>query len=343
MIRRPMPRPRILILFAILTVLFAGAATSAYWFWSAEQLRQRIALWTEQQRERGYDISYGGPTIAGFPLKLEASFAEPVIASPRGWRWQGPAFFGSAALWDPFTIAVDLSGDHRIERSKPKDRIDATLDQARGVVYLASDGQIDHATVETGSLVLKSQKTRISADRSTWRLGPLLPKSGDRPQELIFAGEIEALVLPKKKAGPLGPSVAHLAVDGILLGPIPDGNQQQVLKRWRDAGGVLELGRVELDWGPLGLDGKGTLGLDQKFRPLGTFTARMRGLMQTLDLLISAGLLKPGQAVPAKIALLALGGKKDENGERVIVLPITLQDGQLYLGPAPVVRISPVL
>ena len=343
MIRPPMPKLRILISFALVAVLLAGAAISAYWFWSADQLRQRIALWTEQQRERGYEISYRGPAITGFPLKLEANFTEPVIASPRGWRWRGPAVSGSAALWDPFTIAIGLSGDHSLERSKPKDRVDATIEQALGVVHLGSNGQIEHGTAETGPVILKSQRNRFSAGRSTWRLGPLSPGSGDRPQQLIFAGEIEELVLPEKKAGPLGPSVAHLAVDGILAGPIPDGNQQQMLKRWRDAGGVLELGRVELDWGPLGLDGKGTLSLDQKFRPLGTFTARLRGMMQTLDRLIAAGLLKPGQAVPAKIALLAMGGKKDENGEKVIVLPITLQDGQLYLGPAPLMKISPVL
>ena len=109
MIRPPMPRLRILILFAILALLLAGAATSAYWFWSAEQLRQRIALWTEQQRDRGYEISYGGPTIAGFPVTLEARFAEPAIASPRGWRWQGPAVTGKVAIWNPFTITVSLN------------------------------------------------------------------------------------------------------------------------------------------------------------------------------------------------------------------------------------------
>lgn len=342
MIRPPMTRRRSLILAAVALVL-AGAAVAAYWFWSAERLGQRIALWTEQQRKQGYEITYGGPTITGFPLRLEARFDQPVIASPKGWRWHGPGITGQAALWDPFTITVDFSGRHRIDRGGPKGEVRVTAEQASGVVHLRKDGQIDHASAETGALAVEPPKGRFSVGRSTWRLGPLTPRTGERPQQLLFAGEIESLDLPRKKAGPLGPRVQRLAVGGVLIGEIPQGSERQMLKQWRDAGGVLELGRVELDWGPLGLDGKGTIGLDQKFRPLGAFTARLRGLMKTLDLLIAAGFLETGQAIPAKIALLALGGKKDENGERVIVLPVTLQDGQLYLGPAPLMRISPIL
>ena len=93
----------------------------------------------------------------------------------------------------------------------------------------------------------------------------------------------------------------------------------------------------------LDLEGDGSVGLDAKLRPEGAFATRTRGAVETIDKLIAAGLLDVGMAVPAKIGMVALGGRRDENGNTVVVLPVTLREGQLFLGPAPLIRISPVL
>ncbi|MDH3793216.1 MAG: DUF2125 domain-containing protein, partial [Rhodospirillales bacterium] len=62
-----------------------------------------------------------------------------------------------------------------------------------------------------------------------------------------------------------------------------------------------------------------------------------------LDRLVAAGLLKADRARLVKIALRVLADGTDGEGRPVVALPITLQGGRLYLGPAPVLRLSPVL
>lgn len=328
---------------ACLAVLLLGGALAAYWHWSSRLLATQIAAWTEQQRAAGYEISYRGPEIGGFPFALRAHFDQPDIASPRGWRWSGPGIVGRAFLWSPWTIRIDLSGPHRVTRAGLEAATELDAEQAIALVQIDGDGRVATATATTGALRIAHPEGPFSAENSAWRLGPLEPASGDNPQALRIAGELQGVELPAERAGPLGPSLARLAIDAALLGEIPAGDQRRMLEQWRDAGGSLQLDHVELDWGPLGLDGRGTLGLDRKLRPLGAINARLRGLIETLDRFIAAGALEPGQAVPAKIALLTLSGPKDENGERVIALPITLREGRLFLGPVPLLRISPIL
>ena len=135
----------------------------------------------------------------------------------------------------------------------------------------------------------------------------------------------------------------NIAFEATLVGEIPPGNEREMLEQWRDSGGVLKLGRLNLTWDSLNLEGDGSVGLDAKLRPEGAFATRTRGAVETIDKLIAAGVLDVGMAVPAKIGLIALGGRRDENGKRIVVLPVTLREGQLFLGPAPLIRISPVL
>jgi len=344
MIRRPM-RPRVFALLCLLAALLAGGALSAYWLWSAERLAERIAAWSEQQRARGYEVAYRGPAIGGYPFALTARFEDPRIASPRGWRWQGPTLTGRAALWNPFTIEVDFSGRHRVAgpRDGAADPAEAEAEQATAVVHLESDGRVERAGAKALGVTLRRAGRVLTAGAVTARLGPLRPALGARPQDLALAGAATEVTLPEDGAGPLGRSLRRLAFEGMLLGEIPPGERRRMLEQWRDAGGSLEIGRLDLEWGPLALEGEGAIGLDRRLRPEGEIAARISGLPGTLDRLVAVGLLKAERAQLVKIALLALADGTDGEGRPVVALPITLQGGRLYLGPAPVLRLSPVL
>ena len=336
---------RRLALICALVLLLAGGLLSAYWYWSAGQLAERIAAWTEEQRARGYEITYEGPEVGGFPFRLTTRFEQPRVASPRGWRWAGPSVQGRADLWAPFTVHVDFSGLHRVERLRKGKTETAELEAARAgaVLHLETSGRIDRGTAEAEGVELRQANAKFSAEWLAASLGPLVPAEGERLQELAFAGQARGLLLPEKSAGPLGPRLENIAFEATLVGDIPPGDEREMLEQWRDSGGVLKLGRLNLIWDTLNLEGDGSVGLDAKLRPEGAFATRTRGAVETIDKLIAAGVLDVGMAVPAKIGMIALGGRRDENGNRIVVLPITLREGQLFLGPAPLVRISPVL
>ncbi len=115
------------------------------------------------------------------------------------------------------------------------------------------------------------------------------------------------------------------------------------MARWRDAGGLLEIAALTLVWGPLELAAEGTAALDQELRPQGAFTARIHGLPETLDAFAAHGLIEPGIALALRLTALTLATRKDASGRAVVELPITLQDGLFYLGPAALFPLAPVL
>jgi hypothetical protein len=341
MIRRAM-RPRVLVLVCLLAALLAGGALSAYWLWSAARLEQGIAAWSAEQRARGYEIAYRGPAIGGYPFALTARFEAPRIASPKGWRWQGPTVTGRAAIWSPLEIALDFSGRHRV--IGPRDApAEAEAARATAVLRLLRDGRVERAEAEARGATLRRDGRVLSAEGVTARLGPRRPAEGTRPRGLALAGAARGIVLPEESAGPLGPSLRRLDFEGVLLGEVPPGEGREMLARWRDDGGGLEIGRLALEWGPLALEGKGSLGLDQGLRPAGEIASRISGLSGTLDRLVAARLVTAERARLVKLALFALADGTDGQGRPVVALPITLQGGRLYLGPAPVLRLSPVL
>jgi hypothetical protein len=146
--------------------------------------------------------------------------------------------------------------------------------------------------------------------------------------------------LPKRARIPLDQRVERARLEAVLVGAIPQGPRREALHRWRAAGGKLEIQALSLVWGELSLNGHGTLVLDRELRPEGRITTRVRGLPKTLDRLADAGVIKRNVAATIKFALLALAGAGG-NGEMVV--PVTLRDGSLYLGPVPLLRLSPVL
>ncbi len=116
-----------------------------------------------------------------------------------------------------------------------------------------------------------------------------------------------------------------------------------MLQQWLLAGGGLEIARLELVWGSLALEGAGSLALDPRLMPSGRIEARMSGLPETMDRLVAAKMLRSDRADLVKAVLSALAEGADSTGRPVVALPITLEEGRLFLGPVQLFRFSPAL
>src|SRR5262249_43224440 len=121
---------------------------------------------------------------------------------------------------------------------------------------------------------------------------------------------------------PLPPTVAQLAA-------------------WSDAGGTVEVSRLDVAWGPLTLASSGTLALDRDLQPIGALSAKVRGFDRALDAFAAAGQLAPNQASVAKVALGWLA-QPEKDGEKVVTAPISAQDGWIYFGPLRFARVPRV-
>ena len=339
--------PRRLIAAAFGTALLAFGALSAYWFWAADQVASAIALWTEEQRARGYEIDYQGPELGGFPVKLTVRFTEPRVAAPQGWRWSGAAIAGEAAFWAPRSLRLDLPRRQTLTAVWRGHERDFALEaeSARGFVHLGREGWLKAARIEMEALALSEQGGGTTrAERLRYDLTRRPPAlEGTDDWTLHMSGETLGVVLPEGTPTPLGEKVERIAFEATLIGIIPKGPPAEALARWRDAGGLLEIAALTLVWGPLELAAEGTAALDQELRPQGAFTARIHGLPETLDALVARGLIEPGIALALKFTAFTLTARKDASGRAVVELPITLQDGLFYLGPAALFPLAPVL
>ncbi len=336
-----MPRRPLLLALAVPLVLAAGWC--GFWLWSAGQLETAVARFADQQRARGLTIEYSGPEVGGFPVGLSARFEEPLVAGAEGWRWRGPPVGGRAKVWSPFTIEADFPGLHRVtwrpEPQAPEAEVEAEAADAAAWVRLRRDGRVDQGAVALQDLAVRSALVGSgTAESLVGRYGPLRQDATAAGPALDMALEGSGVTLPEAIETPLGRRIESATLEATLVGEVPPGAPKQALARWRDAGGKLEVARLETVWGPLRLKAEGTASLDDRFRPIGAFQARVQGLSETLDAFARAGLLDSGAVFAAKLALAALGGGADG-----LQVPVTLQDGRLYLGPVPIARISPVL
>jgi hypothetical protein len=277
--------------------------------------------------------------MGGYPFGLTARIEQPKVVAPNGWRWRGPPLEGEAALWDPFTIDLSFPGRHVIARAKRKAEVTAA--EARAQVLLSPGGRLRQATAALSTLTYSQKKIgKIAAEALRVQVRDLSDQEDGTGPSIGYQAEVTGVVLPKRARIPLDQRIERASLEAVLVGAIPAGPRREALHRWRAAGGKLEIAALTLVWGELALSGQGTLVLDQALRPEGRISARVRGLPKTLDRLADAGVIKRNVATTIKFGLLALAGA-GSNGEMVV--PVTLRDGSLYLGPVRLLRISPVL
>jgi hypothetical protein len=124
-----------------------------------------------------------------------------------------------------------------------------------------------------------------------------------------------------------------LKLDGRLQGILSlEQTGQDFLAAWRDSSGILDLRGIELDWGTLWAKGAGTLTVDGAFRPLGAFSFETLGLPELVNRATAAGAIGEEEGLTLERGLTALATGTDEKGRHRVQLPITLQDGRLYIG-----------
>lgn len=336
-------RSRKIAAIAVAAVVAAGGAYTAYWYAAAAGVRAGIDRWADQRRAAGWEVAMGRPQLGGFPFRIDVVIDGAKIAGPESaarWRWMPPSIRASVRPWAPQQVSVDAHGTHSIDTGDGI--LTARLAEADGDL-VAGAGALRDAVVRFAGIDLSlpdgSKLTAGSLILHLQAQSPIDeagPDSGTRGTGLAF--DARTLVLPDGWKLPLGPAVDRLSVDAIVAGTVdPRGSVPEILGRWRDAGGALEVKALAVDWRALKLRAGGTFALDENLQPQGAATAEIDGIDPTADALIAAGMIDAKTAFAAKVAnrALTLGGGPAR-------LPVTIQNQQLYLGPVPLLRLKPV-
>ncbi len=329
---------------AILAVALVGY--TAYWFVLAGEAKEGIARWAQNWRAAGYAVSHAEPDFGGFPLSLRASLAAPAIGRGVGaqaWHWRGQGITASLRPWDLSRFRLRIEGRQEISVGEPGQRryeLDAA--SALTAVSLGTRGRLKHVDAKIAALDMREDKWteplrigRLRIEGTDYRHGG----AGARATDIALI--IENAALPVAPQGPLGKTIERVRADITIVGTFPQQPLEAAMAAWRDDGGTVELRSLVIRWGPLDLSADGTLALDSELRPIGALSASIAGVDEAVESLLAAGSIGAAEAAALRVAFNLFARITSSTGDRVNV-PITAQDGRIFVGPVAVARVGPL-
>lgn len=315
------------------------------WLWAERSLEAGFADWQAGRRALGWTVTAGATSRRGWPLRAQLLVADLALggappASPLRIGWSAERVLLDVALLHPRLLGVQASGQQqfRIGTWAPipfradRSAIDIPLDPGTAPRV---DLDIDHLRAGIPGADVPSALTLARLQLH----GETHPGAGQGEPALslsLTAGDID---LPAANWA-FGPRIASVLVEAVLNGPLPRApSLAQRAAGWRDGGGTLEVQRLVIGWGPLGLSGSATVALDEHMQPMGAATGRFVGPAQTLDALTVARVIGAGAALSAKAVLGLMTRVPDGGGTPEVEVPLTLQDRALAVGRIPLARL----
>jgi hypothetical protein len=343
-----MMRRRYWVIAAAVPLLLLAGET-AYWRVAAERLRTGYGAWLAAQRAQGWEIGSGPVAIGGWPLAAALSVPNLTL------RHVGPVVPGAVnvasagvtlavSLDDPTVLRVSLSGPTHVRAADWPDVI---------VTGDATTLQVPLMQADSLAVALYGKGLRLEAATGAWHVTVGLltanatiaaePADDRSRPAATFSMSAEAIALPGGVKWPLGTNISSLSMDGRLNGRLPAARDiTGWAAAWRDGGGSLQIGRLAMGWGPLGLTGSATLALDEQLQPTGSADGRIVGYGETLDRLAAGGVLSKSAATAAKAVLSLMAATSDTEEPSAVEVPLTLRYRTLSISQIPLLRLPEV-
>ncbi|WP_337998306.1 DUF2125 domain-containing protein [Oleispirillum naphthae] len=333
-----------------------GASYTAFWFYGASHLKERIAMWAEAQRAEGVSVAYTLDGPSGFPLRLTAALEAVSVESGAGGdavSFSAPRLTVEGGIFSPRHLSFTLPDGGRIAmaRNGRATRLGKTGGDARLDLSFDSAGMLREAALTAQNLAVSgdwrgaalASPLTAGETKAVLVLNPAVPAAaaaGDAaapPPTARFDLSVRNLRWPDGATRSLGPDLAGFDFAAKLIGPMPKGEAQDALTIWRDAGGRVEVERIALKWGQASFAGYGTLVLDEALQPAVSLVARVQSFVPLVDVLDEAGLIRQSDAT---LARLVIGRQMPQTGAGN--LSLSLRDGIVYAGPLALVRVPPI-
>ena len=347
----PSPRParaplrlRRLLLGAGLLLVLLAVLHSLVWNWMAGRLQAGYDAWAAARRAQGWRIEHAVPVRGGWPLSATLRLRDfrlsgGGVSIPGGLDWAAPSVTLRVVLHRPGELRIAAGGPQRLRLGGTEipfaaDRLTASLPLQAHV--LPRGGTFEASRLRIGTV---AGGVEIGAARLT--LDSRMSAIEGKPA-ISLEGEAENLALPI--ATPLGRQIGAVRIDAALTGPLPGGrNPTTRAATWRDAGGTLELRRLELDYGPAHAQVAATLALDDQLQPMGAGTLKLSGAEAVLDALAGAGLVTQRNAALARRVVSVLSRPPAEGEPPQLEVPLTLEGRGLAVARIPVARMPALL
>lgn len=349
---------RIRIRFLFIALLLAALGYGAFWHFSARHMKDTVKAELSRLEDKGFTIKTHALRKSGFPYKLALSTQDMTVIAPRhGLPWQA----GLEAItlfthpWTPGHLVARLNTLSVIMGS-----LSLTAPDGRASI-LTDGGQNTRLDIDLGPVRLSfpaSQDSPLAASRLQIHLRFPGETGNDNaagagmderetallgPERADIALSFKNLALGRFAPGAPAPAISQLVVISELHGQLPQPVSSQSLTAWRDAGGTLEIKSFILDWGTVQIDAEGSLTLDEDMRPLGAMTLKVVDAVPLVHYLAAQKLIDK-TAVPFLVeSITAITTMESaDTPHNALQLPLTIQNGQILLGPFPIAAVGPV-
>jgi len=293
------------------------------------------------QRANGMEVRAGSIDVGGFPLTLEAGARDVLMTDPRGATWRSSGISAEALPWRLTQIDFRIDGPQTLTVPGVQP-VTVTADDGLGDVRLGGDGRLSAGTLSLSDLtVLLPALGDLKV--ATVDLAMAERINGTADSDLAAGGDARQVDMPVSPLPALGVRVDHAGLDVTVTAPVPTELRTAHLTLWRDAGGKMQIDRLQLAWGPLIVDATGIVTLDAALQPRANLTANVRGFLPTVDALVVAGMVEARQAGLIKAGLAMLAGPPGPDGIPTLTAPLSIQNRRVFLGPLQIAELAPIV
>ncbi|MEX0582661.1 MAG: DUF2125 domain-containing protein [Sneathiella sp.] len=333
------------ILYSGILALIVIAGGYVYWWHHvADRLVELAGDWTERRISEGYEVTHDPLITSGFPYRVKVTTENLSITNPTHIQMPGveiPEFWAVVQPWqiNHVIFGINGTGKARWQEDGEEKTLNFTSASALGSATFSLEGRLKTLALDIKELDTQpSWRPPIAAQRLQLHGRPVPPQTRESEEEKPqLAGQQIVLRANDVTVGgmadfPLGEHIKDFSISAILHGTIPRLPASDTLALWRDAGGFVDIEALNITWGHGAMTGEGAIALDDRMRPLGKLDTRISGHREILAALTSAGQLDAETARTIGFGLDLLS-RNDDKGKRYIALPLSAQDGGLYLGP----------
>jgi len=324
-------------------VIALMAAWTGAWLYVTGQVRTAVEAYIDEDIT-GWKINYKTLRIGGFPFRIKIDVQKPrLVLSGKKWtvRWETNHIDAMRNLWQPRHVLFDLTGQHQI-----------TLNRAGQTHHLMHDNDLAMSSIEIDEegrlrlLSLDITSPELEFDGKGAAQGKRLQiharrnPNSVRNVDLALRGEQIAIseIFLSRNLNVLWREIQLLDLNTTVTGLPDDMATAMLASQWRDGGGTVEVRQLRLQWGEVDITARGSLALDERMRLIGALTAQIKGHEKLIDLAVATGGLRDGSVIATRAVLGLLAAA----GGGILSVPVRLQDGQLFLGPAVIAKLQPL-
>jgi hypothetical protein len=341
-----MRKPLHIGLAVVVVIAVVVGVYTAIWVTIADRLKEGAIGWAQAQRAEKIKVEWRRLSVTGFPFAFRVEFTTALMRddalSPAP-ELHVAALTGTVRPWDfddwKLVAPAGLSVDMAAADNHPAIQVAARL--VTGALSVGAQGDTTiwltahDATSSTGA-------GAITVKRSEWWV--IVPAQSPRTHsdpDFSLAAALHDITLPAALPA-LGKTVDEIAFGAVAKGVIPDGPLPKAIAAWRDSGGTVELNNLRIVAGQMAANGSGTLALDQELQPMGGFSGSVEGYDQIMAALVANGQMQASDAGLARLGLAMLA-KAGPDGRPEIKTSFTIQNGEMFLGPAKLGRLPRIV